>query len=400
MILYYINITQKIYIYDLLLFQPINNMSINNLTMKKQNLSVNKELNVFSNDSNGNIEGFNISKVKFHPNINNILAIAVDKSLYYCALNNKNNAYSFDKVSTFDDHFFNINCLTWDENGYLLATGGNDSMINIYDVNSNKLLRNISATDTQSAYTCLDFNYSSNLLISGIYDKQIHVHDLRMNKYAFKIMAHSEPITSLSFSDDGLNFISTSYDGFLRVWDIYKGCCLKTISIENSPGFTKAELQPDGIHAIVSSLNNQIMLINLQTEEEILRYSGHSNTKYILDFDIVTKNKSDKSEYLKKVDNFNNYYSKKSARKFYSDELFLISGSEDGKIYNWNLQNPEEQFSYSGNTSSSCTFSISSNADSTLLLAVTEISDSIIRNNSRYCLEKINKNTSLSLFSL
>jgi COMPASS component SWD3 len=65
-----------------------------------------------------------------------------------------------------------------------------------------------------SCVTCLDFNYASNLILFGTFDNQIILYDMRSKNLISQILAHSEPITSVSFSKDSTLIMSSSYDGF------------------------------------------------------------------------------------------------------------------------------------------------------------------------------------------
>ncbi len=76
----------------------------------------------------------------------------------------------------------------------------------------------------------------------------------------------------------------------------------------------------DSTHVLVSSLNNQIQIINVLTEEEINRYTGHSNSRFIMDSCIYN----------------NNFY----------DKTLLISGSEDGAIYAWDIYDDKVAHSF------------------------------------------------------
>ncbi len=108
-------------------------------------------------------------------------------------------------------HLFGVNALQWNSEGLLLASGGNDCNLNIFDVNRGKLNRNFRL---DSPVTCVDFNFSSNLILVGTYDNQILLYDVRSKNIISQILAHSEPITSVYFSGDSTVMLSSSYDGF------------------------------------------------------------------------------------------------------------------------------------------------------------------------------------------
>ena len=112
-------------------------------------------------------------------------------------------------------HLHGINQIKWNNDGYLLASGGNDCQINVVDMNTQKLNRNFRS---DSVVTCLEFNYASNLILCGTFDNQIILWDMRSKSMVYQLLSHSEPITSVSFSKDSTIIVSSSYDGF---WYIY-----------------------------------------------------------------------------------------------------------------------------------------------------------------------------------
>ena len=108
-------------------------------------------------------------------------------------------------------HLEGINQIKWNSDGNLLASAGNDCSANVVDINTQRVNRNFRL---ESCVTCLDFNYASNLILLGTYDNQIILFDMRTKHMIAQLLAHSEPITSVSFSQDSTVLISSSYDGF------------------------------------------------------------------------------------------------------------------------------------------------------------------------------------------
>jgi len=63
-------------------------------------------------------------------------------------------------------------------------------------------------------------------------------------------------------------------------------------------------------HLLISTLNSQIQVMNVNTEEELIKFTGHVNNSYLLDNTILEN----------------------------EDNTYLISGSEDGSIHIWNVE--------------------------------------------------------------
>ena len=72
-------------------------------------------------------------------------------------------------------------------------------------------------------------------------------------------------------------------------------------------------------YVLISSLNNQIQVLDLINEQEVTKYTGHKNCQYLLDMKILTTS---------------------------NDDILIISGSEDNKVYVWNVEDGIEFTSF------------------------------------------------------
>jgi len=70
--------------------------------------------------------------------------------------------------------------------------------------------------------THIKFNNVTNIVLSACADNSMTLWDIRANKQIFKILAHPEPITSIDISADSTLISSSSYDCYVRLWDIVK----------------------------------------------------------------------------------------------------------------------------------------------------------------------------------
>ena len=63
----------------------------------------------------------------------------------------------------------------------------------------------------------------------------ISTRDMREQKCTGEIEAHSDPVTSVDFDSTGLNFVSSSYDGVFRIFDLRSLKCLKEAYAPGAP---------------------------------------------------------------------------------------------------------------------------------------------------------------------
>jgi COMPASS component SWD3 len=109
-------------------------------------------------------------------------------------------------------------------------------------------------------------------------DNSIILWDIRTNKSIFKILAHPEPITSIDITYDNTMITSSSYDGYVRLWDMVKGTCLKTMSAEfgSTSAMGNCKLTPNSKYLLFANMNSKMGLYNYQNEL-LKTYVGHKN---------------------------------------------------------------------------------------------------------------------------
>lgn len=243
---------------------------------------------------------------------NNVPLLATATSDKYITLYKIYDTNKIDKSLSYKYHLLGINKLKFNNDSSFLLSGGNDLLVNMFDLEKHCLFRNF---QTDSVVTSFDINYASNLLVIGCYDNYISVFDVRTRNPVTKIVAHSEPITSVKFSEDSTVIFSTSYDTFCRVWDVFKYSCLKTYVLEKSPHLNSVCLLPNQNYILLNAFGGIHEIVNINTEEEVKNFKGNKLEKYPTDC-IVYKSKNEK------------YY--------------IMCGDEDGYICIWDIKGKED----------------------------------------------------------
>ena len=176
------------------------------------------------------------------------------------------NGYTLESVHEFKDHFFPVNDIQFCPNAHggqaYMASCGDDTLINMYDVERMQLVRNF--IGHQSYVTKIKFNNVTNVLLSCGTDNSLMLWDIRTNKAVFKILGHPEPITSIDISFDNTLISSSSHDGYVRLWDMHKATCLKTMVADSgsSSAISLCKMTPNSKYLLFANLNSKMGLYN------------------------------------------------------------------------------------------------------------------------------------------
>lgn len=106
-----------------------------------------------------------------------------------------------------------------------------------------------------------------------------------------------------------------------RLWDSGSGRCLKTLVDNDNPPVTSVKFSPNGKYILAGSLDNAVRLWAHQTGKCVKTYLGHQNVKYCCYPNFVSRKGDDSIDYEASSSVIN----------------LITSGSEDGKVYVWDM---------------------------------------------------------------
>ncbi|XP_044259190.1 periodic tryptophan protein 2 homolog [Tribolium madens] len=233
-------------------------------------------------------------------------------------------------------HSNNMSCVCYSVDGQLLATGGEDGKVKLWNVYTGFCF--VTFNEHSSAVTCVSFSGSRKFIVSASLDGTVRAYDLiryrnfrtfaspRPVQFAsvavdssgefvaaggqdvfeiflwsvktgrlLEILAgHEGPVASLAFSPSVTStcLVSVSWDKTLRIWDaIEKGSAHETIELV-ADGLCVA-FKPNGLEVAVATLDGQISIFNVKDAIQVTSIEGRNDLgSGRSDTDLITARKT------------------------------------------------------------------------------------------------------------
>jgi WD40 repeat protein len=113
--------------------------------------------------------------------------------------------------------------------------------------------------------TTVSFSSNGKILASGGTDSTVKVWNAENGRLLFTLEGHLSDITNISFRPDGKILASSSEDGTVRVWNVENG--LEISTLEGHLGsVTSVMFSPDGKTLASAGIDNTIKLWNLELD--------------------------------------------------------------------------------------------------------------------------------------
>lgn len=165
--------------------------------------------------------------------------------------------------------------------GRLLASGGGDRIIRLWDLAAGKELRQLKGH--AGFICCVAFAPDGRLLASSGHDKEIHLWDLADGRLLARLDGHPEGVRRVAFAPDGRRLASGGWDRTIRVWDRASGKEVFLITGMPGPVWSVA-FAPDGKTLAASSRDGTVSLYDAATGKEVRTFPGLNADVYYLHF--------------------------------------------------------------------------------------------------------------------
>ena len=137
--------------------------------------------------------------------------------------------------ATLHGHTFSVNCVTISSDGKMIASGGNDSTVKVWDMDSGSSY--VTRQNHGQYVISVAFSPDGRWIVSGSVGRSQHGSCLAT------LQDHSESVTCVSISPNGQKIVSGSDDFAVKVWDMASSMRAKSLCRVTASLYSRSLLQ-------------------------------------------------------------------------------------------------------------------------------------------------------------
>ncbi|XP_060903348.1 protein Atg16l2 isoform X1 [Labrus mixtus] len=128
-------------------------------------------------------------------------------------------------------HEQGINAVRFSSSSDLLATGGTDRVIKLWEVRAGLLTHRLTLDGSTEGITCIDFDPAGSRILASSYDKSALLWRLDDSVAKLTLTGHSRKVTAARFSPLLHQVVTGSADRTIRLWDLQRAACVQVAGV-------------------------------------------------------------------------------------------------------------------------------------------------------------------------
>lgn len=132
-------------------------------------------------------------------------------------------------VTVFDAHDGEVNAVQFSPGSRLLATGGMDRRVKLWEVIGEKCELKGSLSGSNAGITSIEFDSAGSYLLAASNDFASRIWTVDDYRLRHTLTGHSGKVLSAKFLLDNARIVSGSHDRTLKLWDLRSKVCIKTV---------------------------------------------------------------------------------------------------------------------------------------------------------------------------
>jgi len=176
-----------------------------------------------------------------------------------------------------------IDSVAFSANNRLLATGGADGNVRLWDVEAGTLLSKLTQSNRERIYrVAFSPVADSNLLAVACNDGVVRLWDTQSRKMLHQLEGQQNEVTALCFSSDGTQLASGGRDRAIWIWDVSSAALIRKIAVPNSMVMALA-FSVDG-KTLASGGDDEVVRLWNLVDDSSEELRGHSGAVHSLAF--------------------------------------------------------------------------------------------------------------------
>ncbi|XP_022075130.1 autophagy-related protein 16-1-like isoform X3 [Acanthochromis polyacanthus] len=132
-------------------------------------------------------------------------------------------------LHVFEAHDGEVNAVRFSPGSRLLATGGMDRRVKLWEVVAGRCEPKGALTGSNAGITSIEFDSAGSYLLAASNDFASRIWTVDDYRLRHTLTGHSGKVLSARFLLDNARIVSGSYDRTLKLWDLRSKVCMKTV---------------------------------------------------------------------------------------------------------------------------------------------------------------------------
>ncbi|KAM4659489.1 autophagy-related protein 16-1 isoform 4-T4 [Amazona ochrocephala] len=249
-------------------------------------------------------------------------------------------------ICVFDAHDGEVNAVQFSPGSRLLATGGMDRRVKLWEVLGDRCEPKGSLSGSNAGITSIEFDSAGSYLLAASNDFASRIWTVDDNRLRHTLTGHSGKVLSAKFLLDNARIVSGSHDRTLKLWDLRSKVCIKTVFAGSScndivcteqcvmSGHFDKKIRFWDIRTetVVKELEllGRITALDLNSERTELLTCSRDDLLKIIDLRVSAVKQTFSAQGFKCGSDWTRVV-------FSPDGNYVAAGSADGALYIWNV---------------------------------------------------------------